>query len=109
MTSGKSEPNISWARLIAAYRASGQSKVVFCQERGIKVHQLAYYIKLQNKHIPSKSSNFARVSVTKPENPTPSEKSMARLKLSSGATIDFTVDTDPVWAARLISHLGRQI
>ncbi len=109
MTGGKSESNISWARLIAAYRASGQSKVVFCQERGIKVHQLAYYIKIQNKRVPPKNNAFARVAVSKSEYSTASEKPMARLKLSDGTTIDFTLDADPVWAARLISHLGRQI
>jgi len=109
MNSGNSESNISWTRLIAAYKASGKSKVAFCQERGIKAHQLAYYIKMQNKRMPAKGGDFARVAVPKVEVITSSEKPMARLKLSNGATIDFTLDADPVWAARLISHLGRQI
>ncbi len=107
MATTSSDSKNSWTRLIAAYRSSGQSKVAFCQDHGLKVHQLSYHIKMQNRKTPAKGGGFARVAVPLADiGTTRPEKIMAKLSLKNGFTVDFTTDTDPAWAARLISQLG---
>lgn len=102
MSSKRSTKSTFWQQHVLKYKASGQSRPVYCRRHGLKLHQLAYYVCIYNKKLASQEGGFARVVVAEPAGPA----SHARLMISGGMSLEFDSGADPAWVARLIAAVG---
>jgi len=59
----KNELRREWEQRIADYRASGLSRAKWCQQHGLKVHQLKYWLKRieESNATPNPSTKWASV------------------------------------------------
>ena len=46
----KIDKSLEWDQLIADYRSSGKTGAAWCEEHGIKIHQLRFQIIKRSKH-----------------------------------------------------------
>lgn len=98
----RSDPQV-WDRLIVEWQATTQSKAKFCQEHGIKPHQLEYQIyKRQDKGkglVPT-MSGFVRVK-------TPTASSVRAMEISIDHRIAIRVCDlpDPAWVASIVREV----
>lgn len=103
----KSELSNNWAHHIEQFRASGMTRVAYCHEHGLKVHQLGYYIGRANrsKH-QDKKGTFARVAIA---GLTPARwAGGARLCFGNGVSLEVEASPDPIWIAQVIAAVGGQ-
>ena len=101
----KSEQAIPWQEHVDKLKASGMSRPAYCLEHGLKVHQLAYHFRRLGKGRASNKNVFARVVTAPAGMPVPSRVG-ARLMLGGGVALEIDSGVDPVWLARLVSHVG---
>lgn len=49
-------------KLVEAYKSSGQSQKLFCEENGLKKSTFSYWVKKENQESPPSKSKFIKVS-----------------------------------------------
>jgi len=97
-----------WEEHLKKFRTSGMSRKAYCQLHGLKIHQLGYRLDRWGGEQKNQRSAFARVIAVAPaaKEHTEPGRCAARLALNGGMALEFVFDSDPVWIARLILHLG---
>jgi hypothetical protein len=98
-----------WQRHVAAFRASGQTRVAYCREQGLKVHQLGYRLDRTGMGSSVGKSAFARVVATETAARVVVKGAAARFSFGGGVALELDTGTDPAWIARLIAHVGGRL
>ena len=95
-----------WQQHLDKFRASGLSRVAYCREKGLKVHQLAYQLDRSGKTKEPGKAAFARVVVPEPTLAAATRAPTARLCFGGGVALELDSGADPAWIAQLIVHVG---
>jgi hypothetical protein len=104
MATKHSDKTAFWQQHLATYRASGLSRVEYCREHGLKVHQLGYQLDRAGKTAKAKvKSAFARVVVPKQAT---TQQHGARLVFGRGIALELDRDADATWIAKVIAAVG---
>ncbi len=101
----KGERKMFWHRHVSAFRASGQTRVAYCREHGLKAHQLDYRLNRAGKRVSASKSAFARVITAEVPAPAVPKAAAVRLCFRDGMVLELEAGIDPAWIARLIAHI----
>jgi hypothetical protein len=94
-----------WQQHLADFRASGLSRVTYCREHGLKVHQLGYQLDRAGNAAKAKAkSAFARVAL--PKVAARAEQRAARLVFGGGICLELDGGADAAWIAELVAAVG---
>lgn len=94
-----------WQQHLVGFRASGLSRVEYCREHGLKVHQLGYQLDRAGKTAKAMAkSAFARVAA--PAHVEATQRHGARLVFGRGVALELGSDADASWVAKVIAAVG---
>lgn len=103
MKTKRDETHAAWAEHLKKWRQSGQTRLEYCRESGIKDHQLRYWASRLAEGGTSPGA-FAQV-VADRTAAVPTLGGAARLVLPSGAIIEFSSAAEPSWIGRVAQEV----
>jgi hypothetical protein len=102
------EQSTFWQQHVERFQVAGLSRPQYCQQHGIKTHQLEYQLRLHAKK-PQRTAAFAKV-VVADANQTFKAPPIAGVRILFGknAVIELNSAVEPEWLARLMAVVGCQ-